>query len=639
MTENNNIDDIFRNGLEGLEVNPPEKSWDSLEAGLEKEYAVRKRNSRWRFFFYAGLALLISFTAYKYYSTETSKNLPGEEQSSTTTFKEKGNKLSSPVASTSNAIIESNIQKPAIDLKKSSSEKQISIPENAKSTETLKKENNIAGEINSTQKEMVVAEKQTLQPSVTSGIRHEKFIAETDVNARSTEKVTTVSIATTKTANINSTEKTINTPAEITDTNVSNNSQADATADVTTGSKETTSTPETQSLVETPASSNARQEIKTENAPVESKTNAAVPAAIIAAGNETKKPDSKSFTENSSQPKTETQTFTEQSTPAEKNSEPSLTEKSETTPVAADPSIQTQESSKSFFKTVVSHMAVEAYYSPDYVNSRLKPNESYSGTASKDPADYNNQKAAFSYSTGINVLYDLGSHWSMGSGVAYSTFNQTAVYNTINVVSDSIYQDEHGHGEPHSGGGPGGGGGGAGGGHHDGGHGGNNPHNPPPGNNNDHHYVVQTPCGAIDLYKEPPHHDAGNHQNGDTLNIKTETTESIQFINVPLFVRYNFSKNKFKFFVSGGASINFVKGDKVKVVVDDAYTEENEHDGLKNTNYSLLFGVGVEYNFYKKLNVFLNPTFRYSITPVNQYNPMDSYPYYLGMGAGLSIHF
>ena len=110
-------------------------------------------------------------------------------------------------------------------------------------------------------------------------------------------------------------------------------------------------------------------------------------------------------------------------------------------------------------------------------------------------------------------------------------------------------------------------------------------------------------------------------------------------MNIPLYVRYQFGKNKLTYFVSAGACLNFVKGDKVKLVIDDAYSEENEYDGLKKMNYSLLLGVGIQYNFYKKLNFFLSPSFRYSITPVNQDNPMNSYPYYIGIGAGLSIHF
>ena len=229
----------------------------------------------------------------------------------------------------------------------------------------------------------------------------------------------------------------------------------------------------------------------------------------------------------------------------------------------------------------------------------------------------------------MNIRYDLDRKWSIGSGVSYSTFAQNAVYNTVNIVADSVYQKVYGH---HRGPNRGGNGG-----SHGNTHNGQNPHRPP-GNGN-HHYVIQTSCGAIDLYHEPPHFNRGNHRDGDTLNIKTETSELLQFINIPLNLRYRFGQHKLSYFVEAGVAISFVKGDVVKITIDDSYTENNERDGLRNINYSFLIGAGVNYNFYKGLNFSLYPTFRYSITPINQNNPMYSYPYYLGVQMGFSIHF
>ena len=137
----------------------------------------------------------------------------------------------------------------------------------------------------------------------------------------------------------------------------------------------------------------------------------------------------------------------------------------------------------------------------------------------------------------------------------------------------------------------------------------------------------------------PPQHNGRNHRDGDTISIKTETSESLQFINIPLTLRYQFGQRKISYFVETGAAISFVKGDKVKITIDDSYTENNERDGLRNLNYSLLLSAGIQYNFYKGLFISLKPSFRYSITPVNQVNPLSSYPYYIGAEMGFSIHF
>jgi len=550
MKDNSNIDDIFRSGLEGKEIPPPEKSWDSLAADLDKKQALKKRNNRSGFFLWSFLLLLLGFVSYEFYPSNKD-SVPANSNSNALNprIDSKENLVSSPLASTSNVLIENKINKESIQ--------SISAIAPAQST------------INS----------RSISTTTTAGI--------TESNPHVTEPPQSA------VGNKAETEKQVTSPTEPKEElkSIENNSSSSpakeiAASGVIVGLNNELSAPE-------------------ENIPAQTNSSA---SSIVTSNEEEATNTSKS-----------------ESTPSTQSTNGDFL----TTP-------QT-ENSTSLLKKIGSHLSIEMYYSPDYVNNHLKVNDEYTGTASQDINDYKNQESAFSYSTGLNIFYDLGSKWSIGSGIAYSSFSQTAVYNTISVITDTVYQVQQGRKPPHGGGG-GGGGGGRPGGNHGGGHGGNNPHRPPPGNG-DNHFVVHTPCGAIDLYREPPHLNTGNHQNGDTLNLKTETSETIQFINVPLMVRYNFGKNKFKYFVSGGGSINFVKGNTVKVVIEDAYTETNEHDGLKSMNYSLTLGAGIQYNFYKKINVFLNPTFRYSITPVNQYNPMDAYPYYLGIGAGLSIHF
>jgi opacity protein-like surface antigen len=127
--------------------------------------------------------------------------------------------------------------------------------------------------------------------------------------------------------------------------------------------------------------------------------------------------------------------------------------------------------------------------------------------------------------------------------------------------------------------------------------------------------------------------------NGQSVSFKTETSETIHFLYIPVTVRYEFGKSKLSYFVEGGGAFNLVKKDIVKVTVNDSYVEDNNFDGLNSFNYSLLLGAGVNYNFYKGLSTFLKPSFRYSITPINDNNPLYSYPYYLGVGVGFSIHF
>ncbi len=652
MIDNNDIDDIFRSGLEGNEIIPPEKSWASLRSDLDKKHALKKKNNRNRFFFYSFLLLLISFTTYKFLSPDKTASIPENNISNLTSASNKKEKIvSPPQANISNSLTDADV-----GVKKSGGN-------NHTFDNKIDAENNITS--------VVSKETNKKEASIDNNIYKENLVSTSNNNTEHNLPSSNKSVSSQPLINLNESNPSSKQSPE------SNFNEAKSTQtpsvvpneSKTVADKKTTSVTKENTFVE----SNVPSEASADQFNQKNTGNSETPKSesfspensvvILGATNEIKNPDQNStsgVSENSSPSPVKNEKAAENNTVSSQNQQSnadvktgenkSQTSPTEPTQTAAQDASANPQTEKTGFKKILSHFYAEIYYSPDYVNSKLKVNDSYTGTASQDINDYNNQKAAFSYSTGGNLFYDIGSHWSIGSGIAYSTFSQTAVYNTINVLSDTTYQVEHGHmdpppqggsGGPGGPGGPGGHGGNQGGnqgGNHNGGHEGENPHHPPPGGDG-HHFVVQTPCGAVDLYNTPNHHNSGNHQDGDTLNIKSETSETIEFINIPLMVRYHFGKSKFKYFVTAGGSINFVRGDQVKIVVDDSYSETNEHDGLKSTNYSLILGAGVQYNFYKSMNVFLNPTFRYSITPVNQYNPMDSYPYYIGIGAGLSIHF
>jgi hypothetical protein len=302
----------------------------------------------------------------------------------------------------------------------------------------------------------------------------------------------------------------------------------------------------------------------------------------------------------------------------------------------ADYAPQTNPSSGSLLKTIISHLFIEAYYTPEMAKTNMSINSSYTGPGSKNLTDYKNETSQYCFSAGVNLGYNIGSHWKVLSGIQSSTYNKTSVYNEISVIADSVYQEQFVD-PPHGGGHHNGGGHGP---HHGGGQGGHghpNPGNPggDPGGN--HHFVIHTSCGSIDLDHVP--NQAANATNGDTLNIKTEVTETIHFFNVPLLVRYSFGTKKLSYFVEAGGAMNFVSRDKVEVVVDDATVEDNSLNSLNSINYSLLFGAGVNYTLYRGLGMFVMPSIRYSITPVNIDSPVNSYPYYLGVSAGINFEF
>jgi len=612
--ENNKLDNLFRSSLEEHEIQPPEKSWSGIQADLKKK---RPAGKKWRGLWFLTAALILPFLGYIAY-----QQIGGEPDVAPTSAQQENAKTESDVIASTDHIISN----PAPEISKSTVEEVIpsASSENpavnsqveAKAAASSSSEIVSTGENIPTNyspaiiRENPVAVKRDIQPEM------EVTPAPSEPMQRQEEMVSTASTE-------NTSEQAPEVLSEVTSEPVI--AKGDPSPEI--------AQPDASQVRETFMFSEPAIAME-ENEGTQRKQDAAnTPAAPP---NELKNDISKESAGSNEQAAIQS----EEKPPVKENAEaPSapatVTDHSlnHLKPAGQDSSDYAQQSNerKSFFKIMLSHLSADIYFSPDYAKSRLESNTEYTGTASTNINDYNNEKAKFSFSTGFHIRYDLGKKFSVGSGISYSTFDQTAVYNTISVVADSVYQETHGR-RPHGqGGGPGNPPG-----HGHGGHQGNNPHTPPGGGN--HHFIIHTPCGAIDLYNEPPHGNA-SVQDGDTLQIKTETSETTRFIYIPLVFQYRFGNKKLSYFVEAGGAVNLVRSNKVKVVVNDAYVENNEHDGLKTSNYSLIFGAGVNYNFYKGLSMFLKPSIRYSITPINQNNPVNSYPYYMGVGAGLSIHF
>lgn len=328
---------------------------------------------------------------------------------------------------------------------------------------------------------------------------------------------------------------------------------------------------------------------------------------------------------------------------------------------------QDSTSSLSLLQKIKSRLSLGLFYSPDLSKRYLKSDGSSSNTNSlqNQPGYYDNEKSEYSWSGGIKLRYDLSDKWSISSGSYYSRFSQSAALNSIIVQSDEEYIEEHhghdpGHGHNQGGGNNGGGNGwnnngnnggnwgggngsgwgGNGGGNNSGGgsgNGGGNNGGGNGGNDDPPHYVVHTSCGTVDLGDLPG--GSSSYQSGDTINVRTDVSERIEFISIPLTLRFQVMKSRFAYYAEAGFAINWIIKNSVEVTIDNTYTQKNQIDGVKNMNYSLLFNAGVQYRLNKWFAVFAEPNIRYSISPINEYNTVKMFPYSLGINTGITFHF
>lgn len=133
---------------------------------------------------------------------------------------------------------------------------------------------------------------------------------------------------------------------------------------------------------------------------------------------------------------------------------------------------------------------------------------------------------------------------------------------------------------------------------------------------------------------------SNNPSVGDSLSVFT-SSHILQYINIPLAIKYDIKKGKFNFNGFAGANVNFLVKGKIETVAENGIINEalviNNIQGLKKFFFGGLAGVGMEYSLNKKIALTFSPTFRFALNSINRSVPVKSYPNSFGLSAGTEI--
>lgn len=114
------------------------------------------------------------------------------------------------------------------------------------------------------------------------------------------------------------------------------------------------------------------------------------------------------------------------------------------------------------------------------------------------------------------------------------------------------------------------------------------------------------------------------------------------YLEIPLRVNYRIVNQKFFGYISAGVSINKFLNDKSKswLTYNNGDTEVVKSESgildFNKTVIGLVGGVGLGYHVSEKLNLRLEPLFRYSLTPLAE-APIDQYNYSIGCQIGMNM--
>jgi len=115
--------------------------------------------------------------------------------------------------------------------------------------------------------------------------------------------------------------------------------------------------------------------------------------------------------------------------------------------------------------------------------------------------------------------------------------------------------------------------------------------------------------------------------------------QELDFIEVPLLVRYHLIDSKVNLSLAGGMSTNFLVDNNVYYLEGGNKTWIGETEQINNVNYSAVFGLGLQAPIWKTLQFNLEPRLKYFMNSVSSDTSTDYKPYSIGLFTGVSFRF
>ncbi len=201
-----------------------------------------------------------------------------------------------------------------------------------------------------------------------------------------------------------------------------------------------------------------------------------------------------------------------------------------------------------------------------------------------------NEKAATSFTGGINVNYQLSNRISIESGIFYLNKKQSA----DNLIA--THDAEFGNGD----------------------------------------FVVHAPGQSIDLQNIGDAYIIKQSYSTSYYDLNASFIANAEYIELPLIIRYKLVNQKLGLDVLSGVSTNFLVGNNSYIISGENKLWADNSD-LSSVLYGATIGLGINYRIYQNFSFNLEPTFKYSFLPENSI--FRKYPYSFAVFAGFSYRF
>lgn len=122
---------------------------------------------------------------------------------------------------------------------------------------------------------------------------------------------------------------------------------------------------------------------------------------------------------------------------------------------------------------------------------------------------------------------------------------------------------------------------------------------------------------------------------GDYI-VNSSLVQNLDYLEVPLVLKYKVIESRFSVNVMGGLSPGILVNNRSYFTLEGQKMQTGTTENINNFIYNSILGLGLEYAISRKVAISMQPSFKYSLTPVNSGTGLEYHPYSLSWFTGIS---
>ena len=135
------------------------------------------------------------------------------------------------------------------------------------------------------------------------------------------------------------------------------------------------------------------------------------------------------------------------------------------------------------------------------------------------------------------------------------------------------------------------------------------------------------------MIEQPP--DVKDSIPGDYI-VSGNFKQNMDYLEVPFVLNYKVLNRKIAVNLNGGFSPGILVNNRSYFEVDGQKIQTGTTENLKPMIYNSLLGMSFEFSFSKNLILSIEPTFKYSLSPINSKSGLNYHPYSMSWFTGIS---